>query len=209
MIYFVTGIIWCVVWGIVVNKVIENKGYEENWFWWGFFFEVFALIAALAKPYAEEEAFEKPILLQREPMKRTETIANGVFADKVDICSAVHILSWEILKEEDSQPVLSVEFLNVSESTISAAMFSVVGFNAFGDKVSVNGGESFEVMAQDILVMPGGHGTIQYALPNADIRKTDVAVKKICFSDGTIEENKVSRWIDTKQEPLVICFGCR
>lgn len=202
MIYFVAGIIWCAVWGIIVNKVIENKGYEESWFWWGFFFGIFALIAALAKPYAEEEDFEKPILLQREPIKRTETIANGVFADKVDICSAVHILSWEILKEEDSQPVLSVEFLNVSESTISAAMFSVVGFNAFGDKVSVNGGEPFDVIAQDISIMPGAHGTIQNVLPNADIRKADIAVKKICFSDGTVEENKVSRWIDTKQEPL-------
>lgn len=46
-------LIYCIygsIWGVVVNKVIENKGYYENWFWWGFFFGFFALIVALTKP---------------------------------------------------------------------------------------------------------------------------------------------------------------
>jgi len=38
------------VWGWAVNKVVENKGYRENWFWWGFFFGILALIVALTKP---------------------------------------------------------------------------------------------------------------------------------------------------------------
>ena len=38
------------VWGFVTNKVIENKGYSENWFWWGFFFGLFAVIVAATKP---------------------------------------------------------------------------------------------------------------------------------------------------------------
>ena len=40
--FLLIGLIWCIIWGIVVNKVIENKGYQENWFWWGFFFWIFA-----------------------------------------------------------------------------------------------------------------------------------------------------------------------
>lgn len=38
------------IWGIVVQKVVENRGYNENWFIWGFFFHIFALIVALTKP---------------------------------------------------------------------------------------------------------------------------------------------------------------
>lgn len=49
MIYFIGAVIWGIIWGIVCNKVIENKGYDENWFWWGFFFGFIAFIVALTK----------------------------------------------------------------------------------------------------------------------------------------------------------------
>lgn len=38
------------IWGWAVNKIVENKGYSENWFWWGFFFGFIALLVALTKP---------------------------------------------------------------------------------------------------------------------------------------------------------------
>lgn len=53
MIMMVYLVIYCIqgaIWGWAVNKVIENKGYRENWFWWGFFFGLLALIVALTKP---------------------------------------------------------------------------------------------------------------------------------------------------------------
>lgn len=46
-------VIYCIqgyVWGWAVNKIIENKGYRENWFWWGFFFGFIAFLVALTKP---------------------------------------------------------------------------------------------------------------------------------------------------------------
>ena len=49
-----------VVWGLVVNKIIQNKGYSENWFWWGFFFGIFALIAALIKPDISQKTTQRP-----------------------------------------------------------------------------------------------------------------------------------------------------
>lgn len=30
------GIIGGVIWGFATQAVIENKGYYDNWFWWGF-----------------------------------------------------------------------------------------------------------------------------------------------------------------------------
>lgn len=50
MLFYV--IILCIqaaIWGWAVNKIVENKGYDENWFWWGFFFGIFALLVALTK----------------------------------------------------------------------------------------------------------------------------------------------------------------
>lgn len=38
------------VWGFVTQTIIENKGYYENWFWWGFFFGLIAVLVALSKP---------------------------------------------------------------------------------------------------------------------------------------------------------------
>ena len=54
--WIVAAIAFGVIWGCVVNAVIRNRGYEENWFWWGFFFGVFALIVACTKPEVKREA---------------------------------------------------------------------------------------------------------------------------------------------------------
>lgn len=55
IIYLVVYGIYGTIWGVVTNKVIENKGYRENWFWWGFFFGFFALIIAATKPALPRE----------------------------------------------------------------------------------------------------------------------------------------------------------
>lgn len=39
-----------IFWGWVTHSVIRSKGYYTNWFWWGFFFGLFAFVAACAKP---------------------------------------------------------------------------------------------------------------------------------------------------------------
>lgn len=49
MIYVISYIIYGIIWGIVCNKVIENKGYNDNWFWWGFFFGIFAFFSRCYK----------------------------------------------------------------------------------------------------------------------------------------------------------------
>ena len=39
-----------VIWGIATYAVHRSKGYESNWFWFGFFCGIIAFIVALAKP---------------------------------------------------------------------------------------------------------------------------------------------------------------
>lgn len=52
LIILIAGIIWGLVWGFATKAVINNKGYKENWFFWGFIFGFIALIVACAKPAA-------------------------------------------------------------------------------------------------------------------------------------------------------------
>lgn len=59
MLGFIFVIIWGIIWGFATNKVIENKGYDENWFWWGFLFGFIALIVACAKPVAPRETYTR------------------------------------------------------------------------------------------------------------------------------------------------------
>lgn len=48
-------LIWGCIFGVATDKIISNKGYNENWFWWGFFFGFIALIVALTKPEVRYE----------------------------------------------------------------------------------------------------------------------------------------------------------
>lgn len=55
MLYLFSLIIWGIIWGCATNAVIHNKGYEENWFFWGFLFGFIPLIVACAKPENKKE----------------------------------------------------------------------------------------------------------------------------------------------------------
>ncbi len=38
------------IFGFATNAIIQNKGYREDWFWWGFFFGIIAMLVAMSKP---------------------------------------------------------------------------------------------------------------------------------------------------------------
>ena len=50
LIALIIGIIQGAIFGFATQAVIDNKGYYENWFWWGFFFGLLAFVVACAKP---------------------------------------------------------------------------------------------------------------------------------------------------------------
>lgn len=50
MMYFVVVLVQAIIFGFATKRVIEDKGYDDDWFWWGFFFGLIALVVALAKP---------------------------------------------------------------------------------------------------------------------------------------------------------------
>lgn len=52
--YIIGIIVQAVIFGFATKIVIRNKGYYENWFWWGFFFGIIALLVASSKPENHE-----------------------------------------------------------------------------------------------------------------------------------------------------------
>lgn len=52
---FFTFVIFANISGYITRQIIKNKGYKENWYWWGFFFGIPAIMVALIKPEAPIE----------------------------------------------------------------------------------------------------------------------------------------------------------
>lgn len=197
-------IIQGVIFGVVTNIIIKNKGYEENWFWWGFFFSFFAVIVAATKPEnrATKENPSNPGTSPVTPKPLvTEDLNVNDMLNKVDIKSPVQIVSWKIQQENDDFMLL-IDFMNVSENIVTAVMFTVVGYNSFSDKVLVDGKDEFEVLGQDYSIHQGMKGTVKHKLPSADIRKVNLQIKKVCFSDSMIYNHKESEFIPTQQHPI-------
>lgn len=46
---FIPFVINGLIWGFVTRSVIWNKGYDADWFWWGFFFGLLAFAIAVAR----------------------------------------------------------------------------------------------------------------------------------------------------------------
>ena len=65
-----------VVWGYATNTIIHNKGYSENWFWWGFFFGLIAVIVAACKPQCPSQEYTQPTY------KSTAAIQEGSEANR-------------------------------------------------------------------------------------------------------------------------------
>lgn len=200
--YFLIGLVWCIVWGVVVSEVIKNKGYQENWFWWGFFFGIFALIVALTKQNVpNSNAHELAESFSKENVV-SEMRLNEVTIRQVDVNSAIHILEWKVLKENSGSHIVSIDFFNLSPKTITATLFTATGLNAFDDIILIDGKETFDILQQDMCVEPGRHCNIKAKLPHQDIRKVQLQVKKVCFSDGEVSVDRQSNWIETKQHAI-------
>ena len=62
------------VFGIATQNIIDNKGYDENWFWWGFFFGFLAVLVALSKPENHAYQSSTPTWMQSSSNTRDEDV---------------------------------------------------------------------------------------------------------------------------------------
>ena len=62
------------VFGIATQNIIDNKGYDEKWFWWGFFFGFLAVLVALSKPENHAYQSSNPTWMQTSSNTRDEEV---------------------------------------------------------------------------------------------------------------------------------------
>lgn len=141
---------------------------------------------------------EQPARIEAVP----ELCIGEISIDKVDINSAIHIARWNVQKESAADCTISIDFFNLSSKIITAVLFTANGLNSFGDPILIDEKETFDILGQDICVKPGKFGNIKVKLPNQDIRKVKLVVKKVCCSDGEIAQAQPSCWIATKQRVI-------
>ncbi len=53
-------IVFGVICGFITDKIRRDKGYVKSWFWWGFFFQILAILIALGQKPAAQSAKSKP-----------------------------------------------------------------------------------------------------------------------------------------------------
>ena len=76
-IYVCAVVIWGLIWGFATRAIIYNKGYSDNWFWWGFFFGFIALIVALSKSDNHHSAKSYGSSMIRNTTRDEQIIAAG------------------------------------------------------------------------------------------------------------------------------------
>ena len=69
MMQIVVVLIYGVIMGFATQIIIENKGYRDNWFWWGFFFGIIALIVAVARPQCSSIMVGNTVLSEEQAKK--------------------------------------------------------------------------------------------------------------------------------------------
>ena len=77
MVFFIYLIIIGIVgsvFGIATQNIIDNKGYDEKWFWWGFFFGFLAVLVALSKPENHAYQSSNPTWMQSTSNTRDEDV---------------------------------------------------------------------------------------------------------------------------------------
>jgi hypothetical protein len=78
ILYIIIFVVSGVFWGWATNRILENKGYGANWFWWGFFFGIIPYVIATTK--IDMPAKSKNNLVFSPAIsdaKRTQLIAPG------------------------------------------------------------------------------------------------------------------------------------
>lgn len=88
-------IAYSVLWGIVCNRIVRNRGYRKNWFWWGFFFSLPAALVALSLPQRSLQAEESAQMSRGlGETQEKETLKNGAW--KCGSCGQVNSSSVAI-----------------------------------------------------------------------------------------------------------------
>ncbi len=124
VLYFIFGTLFCILWGVVTREILYNKGYSDNWFWWGFFFGIFALLVAFSKPQVDKSIAEKEAREKNEQLEKKLLNSGGWKCKK---CGKIHpsytgTCGCGVTKENNKEMKDNVELRPNSDSNFSEIM---------------------------------------------------------------------------------------
>lgn len=187
--YWWAVLVYGIIFGVVTNIVIKNKGYEENWFWWGFFFGVFALIVACTKPskvavagVAQTPAVDSSIPQAIGLEKDYDTLYT-IPERQYSIGSPIVINEGKLLKEKETGRIFAkCDFQIVTNKKIKAVFVSVLEYDVAGDFLGETKTQYLDLDRVDGVLFGSDN---QIALSNIVTRKIEVKCTKVIFADDT------------------------
>lgn len=186
--YWWAVLVYGIIFGVVTNIVIKNKGYEENWFWWGFFFGVFALIVACTKPsqVAVPRVEQAPAIPTYVPKNMNSAKYDTLFSipeRQYSKGSPVIIKAGKLMKERDTAKIFAnLDFQIVTSKKLKGVFVSVLEYDVAGDFLGKTDTQYLDLdrIAGAIF---GSDKTIE--LSNHFTRKIEVQCTKVIFEDDT------------------------
>lgn len=77
MLYLFLFALLGILWGFATNYVIKEKGYDEEWFWLGFFFQLMAFVVAWVKLPYDQTAEGQRVKKQISEIRQRDTLQSG------------------------------------------------------------------------------------------------------------------------------------
>lgn len=182
-------LVYGIIFGVVTNIVIKNKGYEENWFWWGFLFGVFALIVACTKPskvvvtgIAQVPSVDSSIPQAIGSEKDYDTLY-AIPERQYSVGSPIVINEGKLLKEKETGRIFAkCDFQIVTDKKLKGAFVSVLEYDVSGDYLGKTDTQYLDLDRMDGILFGSDH---QIALSNIVTRKIEINCTKVIFADDT------------------------
>lgn len=182
-------LVYGIIFGVVTDIVIKNKGYEESWFLWGFFFGVFALIVACTKPskvavagVAQTPAVDSSIPQAIGLEKDYDTLYT-IPERQYSIGSPVVIKEGKLLKEKETGRIFAkCGFQIVTSKKLKGAFVSVLEYDVAGEYLGKTDTQYLDLDRIDGAFFGSDN---QIALSNIVTRKIEIKCTKVIFADDT------------------------
>lgn len=216
LIALISWIITGSIFGFATNAIIKNKGYRENWFWWGFFFGFIAMLVAMSKPERVEAQQPQKDSANNEK-KQVDQQEQSIYDSKVENEEEMDVLTIPIMQYNHApklkphsltcrpyqgQYAFTVKLKCFREKSISAVMMDIILHTTFGEIFEIKdiGFTNFEGTKYCMV-----SGITEYPLPQAQfilIKQADIIIKKYVEAGEMVELSEEERKLSPYEQPL-------
>lgn len=180
-------------------SIAQRKGRSFGaWYIYGFLLWIIAIFHAISLPELAEENHDLDDKIVRK------SVTPNIKMQKIDLNAPIEIINYEIVVDQNLNAGFNISFRNLNIGVVTAVKFEVIGLNSFNEIIQINEKDSFISMIQDLNVYQGNtyESDIPISLPSKDIRKLEISVKQVCFSDGIIINNDSPNFVTPTYEEI-------